>query len=289
MAYQQSKGRFLVISPINSEKNKLIAKITCEHPLEVITEDNTRPLSKMDFRVHNELTAKIQEKGLKNFLEQEKMSGNNYPARLKEVIELSPKIEIPVFKIEVKNSNVVEPIIIKEVIAEQTTDPKEDKIVASPDEVLPANEEIIETTSENLEEITTQKNLPTEDMTPEQEDQTPSTKTKVEKNPFNKKILGNLYFDMYFALQRETKMKVASDFTIQYKTPKFVFVPSKSLGKTTEARMTLAWDFFKKHYNQNAESPYFTIALPDTMPSDVLSLDLTLQYEKLLEEIMEPA
>ena len=288
MVYQQRKGWLLIINLINDEKTKLVAKILSENPLEVIIENNGRPLNRMDFKVHNELTAKVQQKGLKLFLEEEKISGSIYPARLKEVIELSPKIDIFVSPI-VNDVDDTKKIVFDEIVVQNVN---KEIIEISTKPIILVEEILLNEKSTDTEEIVsilptviyTKVTLPVVALKKEAPKKV--YKKQIDKNQFDKKLLGDLYFQMYFALQKATGMKVISDFAINIKTPIFIFIPSKSTGKfSIQKRLELAWDFFKENFGDKAELPYFHIPLPDSMPSDVLTLDITTEYNRILKEI----
>ncbi len=272
MAYQLIKGRFLVIHFYNNSKTKRIAKITDEDPLTVVIDSSAKPVSRDDYQIDNMLSKKIQQAGLKSFIDEEKILGNTYPLLLREVLGLYPEPATPILdskKVEYVKEPVVtapEEIIILEPICEAVIEKKIEPIVA-PDE-SPTTEETPVVLEAEAEEVSVKPKR---------------SGTKV--SLYNKKILGELYFQLYLSLQKETRMKIGHDFTITKDSTDFVFFPSKGVGKLSiEKRLEAAWKFFKERYGNDAVSPYFPIELPDEMPPGVITLNVANEYKRILAE-----
>ena len=268
--YTLNVGRFLVVCISDTD---YIAKITQERPLMVKINSGGNK-SQQDFTIKKELSEEIQMKGLKQFLLDKKAGGIIYPALIKEVENVYPKVET------------LKPIELKKPVVEAPVVP-----IKKPEEILipkvpaPAKEEpkpeipkVVEAeTPETIEKDEDESFFITETKTIVK-------KPVVPKATHDKKILGNLYFDINFSIQKETGMKIGEDYNFTKDFPKIIITPSKSKGKLTQQhRLEKTYAFIKEKYVKESQLPYFHIELPEEMPSDVLVLGLENEYKRRLD------
>ncbi|MEI8130257.1 MAG: hypothetical protein WCG55_02005 [bacterium] len=103
---------------------------------------------------------------------------------------------------------------------------------------------------------------------------------------YNRKVIKELYRELYLSLQNETGLKIGSDFTIANadgSTLELRYIPSQGRGKVSfEQRLEVGRKHFVEKFGDNAQSPYFSVIVVDDDPAyeKIIILNVENEYNR---------